>query len=332
MTPVPTGVAKPLVGSLLHEVVCAEHDLDDLVGAAARRPAVVRPGRGRRHRRRPRATPARNRARSTPRTSRAPTLPGPAIAGAAGREPEPPDEPGHRAARLRARRAGRPGPARPHRAGLRRSTAAGSSPSSPCWSAPSSLAWALRIEPGDPTFYVATFALAAVWAVGAFASGPLHLGRGHTRGGQDVQPRGRAVPRPRGLLLGLFMAGAVVVAQVPAPARPRPGAARPRPVRLARARHASSPSSTASPRSSTSGAPCTPRSVAGTPWPSPRSSTRWSRRRPASRCWPSRRPLVGLVVAFQRRVTGGILGPVITHLTWSLGMLFLLPPVLDRLS
>ena len=42
--------------------------------------------------------------------------------------------------------------------------------------------------------------------------------------------------------------------------------------------------------------------------------------------------LVGLVVAFQRRVTGGILGPAITHLTWSLGMLYLLPPVLDRLS
>lgn len=32
VTPVPTGVAKPLVGSLLHEVVCSEHDLDDLVG------------------------------------------------------------------------------------------------------------------------------------------------------------------------------------------------------------------------------------------------------------------------------------------------------------
>ena len=31
-------------------------------------------------------------------------------------------------------------------------------------------------------------------------------------------------------------------------------------------------------------------------------------------------------------MTGGILGPVITHLTWSVGMLYLLPPVLDRLS
>jgi membrane protease YdiL (CAAX protease family) len=42
--------------------------------------------------------------------------------------------------------------------------------------------------------------------------------------------------------------------------------------------------------------------------------------------------VVGLVVGLQRRVTGGILGPVVTHLTWSLGMLFLLPPVLDTLS
>ncbi len=32
VTPVPTGVAKPLVGSLLHEVVCTEHDIDDAVG------------------------------------------------------------------------------------------------------------------------------------------------------------------------------------------------------------------------------------------------------------------------------------------------------------
>lgn len=32
VTPVPTGVAKPLVGSLLHEVVRTEHDLEDLVG------------------------------------------------------------------------------------------------------------------------------------------------------------------------------------------------------------------------------------------------------------------------------------------------------------
>ena len=33
VTPVSPGLARPLVGSLVHEVVCREHDLDDLVGA-----------------------------------------------------------------------------------------------------------------------------------------------------------------------------------------------------------------------------------------------------------------------------------------------------------
>lgn len=33
VTPVPSSIAKPLVGSLVHEVVCRESDLDDLVGA-----------------------------------------------------------------------------------------------------------------------------------------------------------------------------------------------------------------------------------------------------------------------------------------------------------
>jgi membrane protease YdiL (CAAX protease family) len=42
--------------------------------------------------------------------------------------------------------------------------------------------------------------------------------------------------------------------------------------------------------------------------------------------------ILGLVVGAQRRVTGGVLAPIITHLTWSLGMLFLLPGLLDRLG
>jgi uncharacterized protein YbjT (DUF2867 family) len=32
VTPVPAGIARPLVGSLVHDVVCAERDLEDLVG------------------------------------------------------------------------------------------------------------------------------------------------------------------------------------------------------------------------------------------------------------------------------------------------------------
>ena len=38
---------------------------------------------------------------------------------------------------------------------------------------------------------------------------------------------------------------------------------------------------------------------------------------------------VGLVTALHRRVTGGVLGPIVTHLTWSIGMLLALGPLLN---
>ncbi|MBM6402336.1 CPBP family intramembrane glutamic endopeptidase [Phycicoccus sonneratiae] len=193
------------------------------------------------------------------------------------------------------------------------------------------LAWALRIEPGDPTFYVATFALAAVWAVGAFASGPLHLGRAHRRvGGRES----RAVVQSLALgllLLALFLAGSVVVARVPVLRDPVQqlldharfgslgvvavitvvnGVAEELYFRGALyagvgRRHAVAVTTLVYALvTATSGIPLLVLAAA----------------------------LVGLVVGLQRRVTGGILGPVVTHLTWSLGMLLLLPPVLDRLS
>jgi uncharacterized protein len=167
--------------------------------------------------------------------------------------------------------------------------------------------------------------------VGAFASGPLHLGRGNTRGGQETS---RAVVQSLalgGLLLGLFMAGAVVVAQVPElrnPVQELLDHARFGSLALVAVittvngiaeelyfrgamyaavgrRHAVAVTTIVYTLvTATSGIPLL--ILAGA--------------------------LVGLVVGLQRRVTGGILGPVITHLTWSLGMLFLLPVAFDRLS
>jgi membrane protease YdiL (CAAX protease family) len=193
------------------------------------------------------------------------------------------------------------------------------------------MAWALRIEPGNRTFYVATLVLAGVWVVGAFASGPLHLGRAHTR---DGGASGRAVVQSLalgGLLLGVFLVGAAVVARIPVLRNPVQelldhavygslalvtvitvvnGVAEELYFRGALyagvgRRHAVAVTTVVYTLvTATSGIPLLALAAA----------------------------LVGLVVAFQRRVTGGILGPVITHLTWSLGMLFLLPPVLDRLS
>jgi membrane protease YdiL (CAAX protease family) len=71
----------------------------------------------------------------------------------------------------------------------------------------------LRLDPGTAWFYPATLALAAVWVVGAFCSGPLHLGRIRLGAGL-VRPV--VSPVLVGLALGgLFVAGALVVRELP---------------------------------------------------------------------------------------------------------------------
>ncbi len=74
----------------------------------------------------------------------------------------------------------------------------------------------LRIEPGSAWFYPATAALALVWTVGAFASGPLHLGRIATAGERPAFVRPVVQPVLIGLgLAGLFVAGGLVVREIP---------------------------------------------------------------------------------------------------------------------
>lgn len=71
---------------------------------------------------------------------------------------------------------------------------------------------ALTRPPGSRSFQLWTIALAAVWAGGAVASGPLHLGRS-----SDVH-ESRPLVRPLALGLGavgLFAAGGALAAQVP---------------------------------------------------------------------------------------------------------------------
>ena len=38
--------------------------------------------------------------------------------------------------------------------------------------------------------------------------------------------------------------------------------------------------------------------------------------------------VLGVVVGLQRRVNGGVLAPMITRVTWSMGMLLLAPPIM----
>ncbi|WP_051053625.1 CPBP family intramembrane glutamic endopeptidase [Mycolicibacterium chubuense] len=75
------------------------------------------------------------------------------------------------------------------------------------------LGYSLSRSPGDTTFIWLTLALAGVWAVGAFASGPLHFGRVQFRG-HNKRPviTGTAV----GLGLGaVFIVGGMVCREIP---------------------------------------------------------------------------------------------------------------------
>jgi membrane protease YdiL (CAAX protease family) len=190
------------------------------------------------------------------------------------------------------------------------------------------LGWALRIEAGDSLFYVATVTLACVWAVGALVSGPLHLGRAHTRTGTTDS---RAVVQSLALgvlLLALFLAGALVVAHVPFLREPVDEL-------LDHAQVGSLPLVAL---------------ITAVNGIAEELYFRGALYAAVGRrhgdlvttvvytlvTVPAGIPLLvlaaailGLVVGLQRRVTGGILGPTITHLTWSLGMLFLLPLVLS---
>ncbi len=76
------------------------------------------------------------------------------------------------------------------------------------------LGLSLRIDPGSDWFYAATLGLALVWTLGAFLSGPLHLGRAWR--GEEPVVRPVLVPLAYGALLAaVFVLGALVVRQVP---------------------------------------------------------------------------------------------------------------------
>jgi uncharacterized protein len=76
------------------------------------------------------------------------------------------------------------------------------------------LGLALRRHPGEPSFYWLSLALAAVWTIGAFGSGPLHLG-GVCWRGRNQRPVVSGIVI--GLLLGaVFVVGGLIAREIPA--------------------------------------------------------------------------------------------------------------------
>lgn len=188
------------------------------------------------------------------------------------------------------------------------------------------MGWSLNLPAGDRLFYVATAVLALVWVAGGRLSGPVAT-MGARRVETGTRRLGEAFVIGLSLLL-LFLVGAVGVSQVPVLEAPVQGL-------LDHARKGSL------------AVVAVVTAVNGL-------TEEYFFRGALFQALPARwriagttvlygavtamsgvpllvlaALMLGAVVALQRRATGGLVAPVVTHLTWSLGMLFLLPPTLD---
>jgi CAAX protease family protein len=191
------------------------------------------------------------------------------------------------------------------------------------------LGFSFSVRQGDPAFYALTFGLAATWTFGSLLSGPLHMG--HILLGGTLR-RPIITPIVVGLLLAaLFVLGALIVRSIPTLARLAEdvlGYARLgnlwiifvitlvngiaeelffrgalfaaigvwHPVLISTVLYASATI------------------AAGNP------------------ALVFAAVVLGSVVALQRRASGGILAPILTHITWSLSMLVVLPPIFAAAS
>jgi membrane protease YdiL (CAAX protease family) len=182
---------------------------------------------------------------------------------------------------------------------------------------------------GDPRFYALTIGLAATWVIGSVASGPLHLGHIMRRGNLR---RPIVTPVVLGLILAaIFIVGSLIIRLVPPLAgftEDVLGYARAgnlvlvalitlvngvaeemffrgalfaaigvrRPVLISTVMYALA-------------------TVAG-----------------GNPVLVFAAAILGTVVGLQRRAGGGILAPTLTHITWSMAMLLLLPPIFSGVS
>jgi uncharacterized protein len=186
------------------------------------------------------------------------------------------------------------------------------------------LGLSFSVEQGDPAFYPLTFALAVTWTLGSLLSGPLHLGH-ILLGGRLRRPI--VTPIAVGLLLAaLFVLGALVVRTIPSLVRLSEDV-------LGYARLGNlwiivmiTLINGVAEELFFRGALFAAIGV--------RHAVLISTVLYASTTIAGGNPLLvftaavlGTVVALQRRASGGILAPILTHITWSLTMLFVLPPV-----
>ena len=186
------------------------------------------------------------------------------------------------------------------------------------------LGLALRRHPGEPAFYWLSLALAAVWGLGAFASGPLHLGGARWRG-RNQRPviSGTVI----GLLLGgVFVLGGLIAREIPAVAE-----------LITRVLHYTDQGSWR-----LTMAVALIGGIAEEVFYRGAFYTALGRFHPAlvstlvyvAATLASGNPMLGFaaiilgtVCALERRATGGVLAPILTHFVWTLVVLLALPPL-----
>lgn len=181
----------------------------------------------------------------------------------------------------------------------------------------------LRLEQGSGAFVATSFVLAGVWTVGAFASGPIHLGRITVK---DMEVRPIVQPLAIGAVLaGIFVVGALVVREI------EPLAEQIRNV-LGFASEGYLPVLVVV--TAVNGiaeelffrgaayAAITRHPVA---WTTVAYTIATAATGNVMLAFAA--ILLGIIVGLQRRASGGILAPILTHCTWSLTMLFALPAI-----
>ncbi len=186
----------------------------------------------------------------------------------------------------------------------------------------------LSQKPNTPAFYGLTLAVAGTWLAGGVAAGPLHLG--WMRSTADTLERPLLTPVATGVgAFGVFYAAALVVRRVPVIG--------PAITRVLRYAHQGSPPLVLTTTLANGAAEevffrGSVYAAAGAERPVLASTVVYG-----LATTTTRNPALvlasvpmGLIFAQQRRITGGIQAPMLTHLTWSVLMLRYLPPLFAR--
>ncbi|WP_235494795.1 CPBP family intramembrane glutamic endopeptidase [Geodermatophilus sp. Leaf369] len=189
------------------------------------------------------------------------------------------------------------------------------------------LGTSLSQKPDSKAFYGLTMAVAGTWVAGGIASGPLH--RGWMRSSREVLHRPVITPVVTGVgVFGLFYSAALVARRIPVL-----NAAVTRVLRYA---HQGNPALVATTTLANGAAEevffrGALYAAAGTTHPVLKSTAVYGLATTATRnpALVLASVVMGVLFGWQRKVTGGIQAPMLTHLVWSTLMLRYLPALFD---